>query len=246
MSGVWAHSGFRFTLIVEHGRVAWTLAVATTQQMEGGREMKHVLGKHFWKTRTFMGFMFVVGGLLAMSCTEQSTSIPAATDNSILTKPPGVVLGDKLVYKFNLIGYPADKEYTGGCGSGHRIFVNRDARHAHVLLTDTNDGWWVEDCNATRDNWASLHTDDAAVYFIYVRILGKPGGHLNICADTLYDDGTTHADECYLGEIDLTRDKGRSNFSIQPSSIFDASLENIVWSVETNSNFRMAEFRVYR
>lgn len=208
--------------------------------------MKHLLSGHSWKLKGFLGLVVLVASVALMSCTEEFSSAPKpSVDDSALAKPPGVDFGDKLVYKFNVIGYPKDKEYTGGCGNGHRIFVNRDAHHAHILLTDTDDGWWIEDCNATQDKRAILHTDQPEVYFIYVRLLGKPGGHLNICADTLYDDGT-HGHECYLGEIDMTRGSGKSQFAIQPSSMFDASLEDIIWSVETNADFRIAEFRVYK
>ena len=47
--------------------------------------------------------------------------------------PPNIPAGSKLVYNFNVIGYPAGKRYDGDCGGGHRIFVNRDATGAQVL-----------------------------------------------------------------------------------------------------------------
>jgi len=208
--------------------------------------MKNHHSSNPWRLKLLLGLVAVVVCLAAVSCSDQFSSAPTSSDPAIAAKPPGIESGDKLVYKFNVIGYPENQEYTGGCGTGHRIFVNRAANHAHILLTDTDDGWWVEDCNATADNRGILHTDEAALYFIYVRLLGKPGGHLNICADTLYADGTTHDDECYLGEIDLTRGSGKSQFAIQPASMFDAELEDIIWSVETNSDFRIAEFRIYK
>jgi len=154
------------------------------------------------------------------------------------------VSAGKLVYKFNLIGYPADKEYTGGCGEGNRIFVNRDAHHAHILLTDNDNGWNVVDCNATSDNWGEIETDSAGTYLLYVRILGKMGGNVQICADT-YEDHLTGEHLCLLGYLDLTRGK-REQFDVVPLSMYDASLEDIVWSVDTNKDFRIAQFRVYR
>lgn len=158
--------------------------------------------------------------------------------------PKDVEPGSKLIYSFNVIGYPADKVYDGGCGQGHRIFVNRDAHHTHVLVTDTNDGWYIADCDATGDKWAELHTDELGVYDVYVRILGKPGGNITICADE-FTDPVSHEHLCLLGTIDLTRGSGQSRFSIQPDAIFDASMFDIMWSVETNSDFRIAQFRVY-
>jgi len=80
---------------------------------------------------------------------------------------------------------------------------------------------------------------------VYVGILRKPGGHVKICADQLVDLSTQEF-LCLLGTIDLTRAGGKSMFQVQPDSIFDASLFDIVWTVDTNSNFRIAEFRVYR
>lgn len=198
-----------------------------------------------WGRKILLGIIAVFVSGIAVSCSDQFSSTPNSSDPGILAKPPDVTSGSKLVYSFNLIGYPAGKEYTGGCGNGRRIFVNRDARHAHILLTDTDDGWWIEDCNATSDNQAILHTDGANVYELYVRILGKPGGKLFVCADTKEDhDSGDHF--CLLGTIDLTRGKGRSKFKVQPSSLFDAELEDIIWSIETNKDYRIAQFRVYK
>ena len=149
-----------------------------------------------------------------------------------------------MVYSFEVIGYPAGQTYDGNCGDGHRIFVNRDAKNAHVLVQNSAGGWGVVDCNATSDRQAVLATNQAGTYDVYTRILGKPGGHINICANTLTDflSGETL---CLLGTIDLTRSKGQSRFELAPSAMFDASLEDLIWTVQTNSNFRIAQFRVY-
>src|SRR5262249_16077040 len=145
-----------------------------------------------------------------------------------VAKPSGVdsTVG-RLVYNFNLLGYPEGETYQGDCGNGHRIFVNRGANHARINVVDTNDGWYIADCNATSDHSAELHTDTVGQYAVYVRILGAPGGHLHICADSL-TDFQTGEQLCLLGTIDLTRNSGRSSFTIAPSTMFDASLEEIV------------------
>lgn len=163
---------------------------------------------------------------------------------NILAQPADVPHGCKLVYKWNVIGYPEDQEYTGGCGSGHRMFVNRDANHTHIILRDHNDGWHVQDCNATADNTGELHSDDLGTFDVFVRILGKPGGSIDICAEILFDPDT-HDHICELGSINLLREGGRSKLTIQPDAIFDASLFDIIWSVTTNKDYRIAEFRVY-
>ena len=73
-----------------------------------------------------------------------------------------------------------------------------------MLVTNSTTGWSILDCNATADHTAELATNQAGIYDIYVRILGKPGGHIKICADTFADflSGETL---CLLGTIDLTR-----------------------------------------
>jgi hypothetical protein len=157
--------------------------------------------------------------------------------------PPGIPAGSRLAWKFNLIGYPAGQEYQGGCGQGNRLFVNRDANRATVLVTN-GARWDVTDCNATADNRGEITTSDVARYDIYVRILGKPGGHIRICADTL-EDFELGETLCLLGTIDLTRGTGKSRFSVAPSSMFDASLEDIIWTIDTNRDYRLAQFRVY-
>ncbi len=185
--------------------------------------------------------------------------------------PPGVPQGMHKVYQFNLIGHPG--EYDGNCGNGNRIFVPRDANHAHILIRDEDDGWHIEDCNATVPGGkAELHTDEVGLYAIYVRMLGAPGGELDICADTAEDHSGVCSDDsnnpgdvcntdsdctgggacelgdaahlCLLGIIDLTRGSGKSKFTVAPSEMFDAELEDIIWSVDTH-NFKLAQFRVY-
>ena len=161
----------------------------------------------------------------------------------VQANPKDIPAGSKLVYNFNVIGHPGD--YSGNCGSGHRIFVNRDANNAQVLIQNSTTGWRVVDCNATSGHRAVLATNQAGMYDIYVRILGKPGGHINICADT-FEDFLAGESLCLLGTIDLTRGKGQSKFTLAPNAMFDASLEDLIWQVDTNSDFRIAQFRVYQ
>ena len=157
--------------------------------------------------------------------------------------PPGIPAGSKLEFNFNVIGFPAGKTYQGDCGDGHRIFVNRDAKGATMRVTDAA-SWSVIDCNATSDHTAVLGTNEALVFDVYVRILGKPDGTFHACANTL-EDFTNGETLCLLGTIDLTRGKGQSKFSIAPASMFDASLQDLMWTLDTNSDFRIAQFRVY-
>ena len=157
--------------------------------------------------------------------------------------PNPIPAGSKLVFNFNVLGYPADQTYTGGCGNGHRIFVNREANNAHVLVQDGS-YWTILDCNATTDHQAVLQSSQLGLYDVYMRILGKPGGHIRVCGD-LTVDPVTGDTLCLAGTIDLTRSGDKSKFQLAPSSLFDASLEDVLWTVETNSNFRIVQFRVY-
>jgi hypothetical protein len=158
--------------------------------------------------------------------------------------PQNIPAGSKLVFKWNMIGYPAGQTYNGNCGNGNRLFVNRDANKATILVTNGTT-WDVTDCNATADNRGTITTSNAGLYDVYVRILGKPGGHINICADT-FIDFTSGDTLCLLGTIDLTRGSGQSKFNLAPSSMFDASLQDIIWTVDTNPAFRLIQFRVYQ
>ena len=159
--------------------------------------------------------------------------------------PGGIPAGSKLVFNFNLLGYPADKAYMGDCGQGHRIFVNRDAKSAQLRVTNSTSDWSIVDCNATSDHQAVLATSQAGLYDVYVRILGKPGGHMTACANTL-TDFTSGETLCLLGTLDLTRGTGQSKFQLAPSTMFDASLEDLIWTIDTNTDFRIAQFRVYQ
>jgi len=154
--------------------------------------------------------------------------------------PPDIPQGWHKVYQFNLIGHPG--EYSGGCGEGNRVFVERDARNATMLVVNGG-SWDITDCNATGHNTAEMTTRDAARYAVFVKMLGKPGGNLRICAD-YYSDYVAGEDMCLLGYLDLTRGR-HSRFTLAPSSMFDASLEDIIWQIDTNQDFRIAQFRVY-
>ena len=167
-----------------------------------------------------------------------------ASATAALANPKDIPAGSKLVYNFNVIGFPAGQTYGGGCGGGHRIFVNRDAKSAQVLVTNSPNGWDIIDCDATSDHRAVLGTSDVGTLDIYMRILGKPGGNFHVCGQTLVDfmSGDTL---CLLGTIDLTREKGQSKFTLATGAMFDASLEDLIWTVDTNKEFRIVQFRVY-
>lgn len=192
--------------------------------------------------RFFGGAFSIVGVVGLMACSQGSkatnSSLTAPTPESAALKGNGAPSG-QLVFSWNLIGTPGD--YEGGCGDGRRIFVERDAHSEHIQITD-GDGWRVLQCDATFGDTALLQSDNLGTYDVYARILGKPNGHLDVCANVISDPDDPL---CLLGTIDLTRGKN-SKFQIQPDSLFNAELEDILWTVDTNKDFRIVQFRVYQ
>src|SRR5262249_33806728 len=179
----------------------------------------------------------------SLSCAAAILSV-AVLSSVASALPEPIPAGSKMVFKFNIIGYPSGNSYNGSCGDGRRIFVNREASKAQLMITN-GDNRGVLDCNATADHAATLQTNQAGLYNIYVRILGKPDGHFFACGNTVTDflSGETL---CLLGTIDLTRGTGKSKFQIAPKEMFDASLENLIWTIDTNADFRIVQFRVYQ
>jgi hypothetical protein len=182
----------------------------------------------------------ITRGLLTVGAL--TTLLAIAVAGTATAAPAPIPAGSKLVFNFNVLGYPADQPYTGGCGNGHRIFVNRDANSMHVLVQNGAD-WGVIDCNATADHQAVLQSSQVGIYDIYMRILGKPGGHIGICGN-LTVDPVTGDTLCLAGTINLTR-TSHSKFQLAPSTMFDASVEDVLWTIDTNTNFRIVQFRVY-
>lgn len=174
--------------------------------------------------------------------------VAAPWDEAEAVKPPPGEKGNGLpkdevkVFQFNFIGYP--DSYTGNCGSGRRVFVPRDANHSHVDMP-IGDHWEILDCNATNGSRAQIQmkgvVGQSPDLNNWVRILGKPGGQLDItpCAKVLHD-----ADEgllCLLDTVHFSRNSGQPKFSVKTSALFIDPLEDVTWSLST-SGFRVAQF----
>ena len=194
--------------------------------------------------------LFPVIAALA-ACNQSSPTAPSAASAIVADGSQAVQPSDsgngaprgRHVFSWNLIGTPGD--YEGGCGQGRRVFVERDARQAQIVFRDHNDGWHIEQCDATGGDVAEIHSDELGRFDVYARILGKPNGRLQVCADTV-EDVLAGEVLCALGTIDLTREGAKSRFKVEADSLFDASLEDIMWNVDTNSDFRIVQFRVYQ
>ena len=200
--------------------------------------------------RTWLAVLFPAVATLA-ACSQQSPTAPSAgsailTEGSQAVQPSATGNGaprGRHVFSWNLIGTPGD--YEGGCGQGRRVFVERGAHQAQILFRDHDDGWHIEQCDATGGDVAEIHSDSLGTLDVYARILGKPNGRLQVCADTV-EDVISGETLCALGTIDLARDGAKSRFKVQPDSLFDASLEDIIWNLDTNADFRIVQFRVYQ
>ena len=197
-----------------------------------------------WKKLSCMGI--VIAALAA--CNEGAPLSPselgASRDGS--AGPLTALAGNgaprgKHVFNWNLIGTPHD--YQGGCGDGRLIFVERGVNNAHITISNGTT-WSIVDCNGTGGNIAEMTSNNLGIFDVYARILGKPDGTLHVCAAATVADAD--GDLCLLGTIDLTRKSGQSKFQVQPKSLFDASLQDVIWAVDTNKDFRIVQFRVYQ
>ena len=162
----------------------------------------------------------------------------------VFANPPGIPADQKMVYKFNYIAKPEGTADNVNCGSGHRIFTERGAT-GHILWhSDLTSPPHIVDCltESIDGTFAQVNVDapyNTLKYYVYVRLLGKPTGTLRICVNTLTDEFGDHL--CLLGDITLTKDK---KFTLV-SKLFDGIFEDIVWHLDTNNDFRIAEVRLY-
>ena len=195
------------------------------------------------KQRFFCSALAIAGVVSAVSCSHDSSgarsSLTAPTPGAAAARGNGAPDG-KLVFSWNLIGTPGDNE--GGCGNGRRVFVDRGASKAQILFENDTD-WSIAQCDATGGDRAVIHSADLAKLDVYARILGKPGGSLHVCAMTL-EDFTNGETLCLLGTIDMTRGQ-KEKFEFKNDMLFDASVEDVLWQVDTNPDFRIVQFRVY-
>ena len=190
------------------------------------------------KTISLAVTMFALVGLISV------------VNSQAFANPPDIPKDEKKVYQWMLIGRP--NAFNGECGEGNRIFVEADDNHAHLVIVDGN-SWDIKNCNGTGSNRAVLQSAEAGSYKIYASAKGKPGTGLNsVCVDTvfLHDNGTPEDEsddvhDCLIGSFDIKREGGKSNFKLMPSKYFDASLEEIIWSMDVNGQAKI-QFRVMK
>jgi hypothetical protein len=169
-------------------------------------------------------------------------------------------------YNLNIIG--VSKEKNGGVwdNDGHRIFVKLWGADTKIWLV-SGDSFNVIDSDGT-DGSATLQlmdpypgTTTTAVYRIYVRVLGKPGGSMGMTSGFVDDLGNYWYS---LESVNLTRTKGASKFTDQTLKLttiyvditndgidnpvryylFDNPLWNYFWDYD-NAGLKLLQIRIY-
>lgn len=80
-----------------------------------------------WKLLSLVGTVTVAFAACSQSSPVSPSALSSTSDAAaaLSARGNGAPKG-KLVYNWNLVGTPGD--YDGGCGNGHRVFVQRDAK----------------------------------------------------------------------------------------------------------------------
>jgi hypothetical protein len=169
-------------------------------------------------------------------------------------------------FNLNIIGVP--KEKNGGIwdNDGHRIFVKLWGVDTKIWLVK-GDTFNVIDSDGT-DGSATLQmmdpypgTTTTAVYRIYVRVLGRPGGVMGMTTGFVDEYGNYWYS---LESVNLTRTKGQSKFTDKTLELttiyvdmtndgvdnpvrvylFDNELWQYFWDYD-NSGCKLLQMRIY-
>jgi len=118
-------------------------------------------------------------------------------------------------YELGLIGRP--NVYTGGGTNNsnrHTIFIPLDTSgyvdgKVKLYMQQSADGFLVVDGDATVDGEATFQIGPG-YYAVFARALGKPGGNIDFTAwFTYWYDVGDPSDAVWLGNVNLTREKGK-------------------------------------
>ena len=191
-------------------------------------------------------------------------------------------------YNLNLIGVPKGKTASMTGSNRHTIFVSATSSAPKINLCQSgtpdcapSGGFQVLDGNATDSNGAlfALPSPDpnptdgisgcpigstcTTTYSVYMRVLGKPGGSINL--KSCFEDGTGRW--CSVGDENIvtqTRSTGKSTFTNVSKQLltvcWDADLNGVCdtrdyifgragatywWEYVVNSDFKLAQLRFY-
>ena len=143
-------------------------------------------------------------------------------------------------FNLNIIGVPKEKNGGTWDNDGHRIFVKLWGVDTKIWLV-AGDTFNVIDADGT-DGSATLQlmdpypgTTTTAVYKIYLRALGKPGGSMGMTTGFVDELGNYWYS---LESVNLTRTKGQSKFT-------DKTLELTTINVDMTNDGVTNPTRVY-
>ncbi len=187
------------------------------------------LGKFVLSVVAVLGLVILVGGLNAQA------KLGGQISNNC-----------KQAFNFNLIQYPKD-EKPGSCGQGNRIFSIETAGHEHLLVTDDagSNSWDILNCGA-QGGTPVIQSAFPGNYQVAVMVNGQMNqAELNIICVELGTLATHDHLGCIVSDLLIKNPDGQDRFQIVTSLIFDASMGDLVWSYEGNSNFKKALFKIY-
>jgi hypothetical protein len=188
--------------------------------------------------KRFIVPLFVVAALVAGLATSVGAKPPGDTRDSDV---------GKMLYSFNMIAVPHDwaQEDDVCDNSGRRIFYERNAGGSIGTLTwlldVENHSFILTDCDGT-DGDAVIEVDGAVEFWVVVRVLGAQTDNLGITCTDILNDTTT--DLCQLDGVRINLNKSK-DFTKIMDNIFDDDQENVLWTLDTRTNFRIAQVRIY-
>ena len=169
-------------------------------------------------------------------------------------------------FNLNIIGVPKEKNGGTWDNDGHRIFVKLWGVDTKIWLV-AGDTFNVIDADGT-DGSATLQLMDSypgttttAVYKIYLRALGKPGGSMGMTTGFVDELGNYWYS---LESVNLTRTKGQSKFTDKTLelttiyvditndgidnpiryNLFDNALYSYFWDYD-NAGLKLLQMRFY-
>ncbi len=149
----------------------------------------------------------------------------------------------KQEFNFKLIQYPKDDK-PGSCGEGNRIFSIETAGHEHLIVTDGG-SWDILECGA--NGTPIIQSDFPGFYEVAVMVNGiRNEAELNIICVELGTVANHDHTGCIVANLLIKNPEGTDRFQIVTSAIFDASMGDLVWSYEGNTNFKGALFKIFR
>jgi len=202
---------------------------------------------------TFAGVMF------AAALVATFALVPAMDQQAFAKKPlnnPDFENAERII-GINYIGLPKGDGSApdGKClgNNSNNVYTVRGSGGQHIYWDNTTDSYVQDHCTEAVDGSEAIVKVDAfdleageegEVYYT-VRMLGKPGGELKFCKETVAN--FTGGDHCVI-DVDPTwqflRDNGKPQFTA-PKPLFDLKNEDIIWHSQTNNDFRIAQIDIW-